>query len=134
MPIKNIKIKISKNKKKVIFSHVPRITQPKNSVPKPKSVPFSPRTHRRTDTHESEYRGHPFRVSGIVPSTYHQGSAQNAFFSDAHRHTHTEMKVNTEDTLSGFQELFLQSITKDRAISRHRYPMSNTRCIRVPKY
>jgi len=24
----------------------------------------------------SEYRGHPFRVSGIFPSTYHQGSVQ----------------------------------------------------------
>ena len=29
-----------------------------------------------------------------------------------HRHTH--MKVNTEDTLSGFQEFFLQPIFKDR--------------------
>ena len=28
----------------------------------------------QTDTHESEYRGQPFRVSGIFPSTYHQGS------------------------------------------------------------
>ena len=27
-----------------------------------------------TDTHESEYRGHPFMVSGTFPSTYHQGS------------------------------------------------------------
>ena len=30
----------------------------------------------QTDTHESEYRGHPFRVSGIFPSTYHQESVQ----------------------------------------------------------
>ena len=29
-----------------------------------------------TDTHESDYCGHPFRVSGVFPSTYHQGSAQ----------------------------------------------------------
>ena len=34
------------------------------------------RTDRHTDTHESENRGHPFRVSGIFPSTYHQGSVQ----------------------------------------------------------
>ena len=34
------------------------------------------RTDRQTDTHESDYRGHPFRVSGVFPSTYHQGSAQ----------------------------------------------------------
>ena len=33
-------------------------------------------TDRQTDTHESENRGHPFRVSGFFPSTYHQGSAQ----------------------------------------------------------
>ena len=33
-------------------------------------------THTQTDTHESEYREHPFRVSGIFPSTYHQGSVQ----------------------------------------------------------
>ena len=29
-----------------------------------------------TDTHESENRGHPFGVSAIFPSTYHQGSVQ----------------------------------------------------------
>ena len=33
-------------------------------------------THRQTDTHESDYWGHPFRISGVFPSTYHQGSAQ----------------------------------------------------------
>ena len=56
--------------------HVTRITQPKNQVPRSKSVLCSLLTDRRTDRHESEYRGHPFRVSGIVPSTYHQGSVQ----------------------------------------------------------
>ena len=30
----------------------------------------------QTDTHESEYRGHHFRVSRFFPSTYHQGSVQ----------------------------------------------------------
>ena len=34
------------------------------------------RTDTQTDRHQSEYRGHPFRVSGIFPSTFHQGSAQ----------------------------------------------------------
>ena len=29
-----------------------------------------------SDTHKSEYRGHPFRVSGVFPSTYHQGLVQ----------------------------------------------------------
>ena len=38
------------------------------------SIALSP--HTLTQTHESEYRGHLFRVSGIFPSTYHQGSVQ----------------------------------------------------------
>ena len=33
-------------------------------------------TDGQTDTHESDYWGHPLRVSGFFPSTYHQGSAQ----------------------------------------------------------
>ena len=37
-------------------------------------------TDRHTGTqsqrHESEYRGHPFRVLGILNSTYHQGSVK----------------------------------------------------------
>ena len=41
-----------------------------------KGVHCSPRTHRQTDTHKSKYRGHPFRVSGIFPSTYHLGLVQ----------------------------------------------------------
>ena len=53
MPIKSVKMKISKN------------------VPRSKAV-----APEWTDGHESDYRGHPFRVSGIFPSTYHQGSAQ----------------------------------------------------------
>ena len=28
------------------------------------------------DRHESEYRGHHFRVSRFFPSTYHQGSVK----------------------------------------------------------
>ena len=36
-----------------------------------------------------------------------------------HRQTHTCTKVNTEDTLSGFQEFFLQPIIKDRSNSSH---------------
>ena len=59
---------------------------------KTKSVSFScPKDHSKigflgqkmcsvarlqTDTHQSEYRGHPFSVSGRFPSSYHQGSVQ----------------------------------------------------------
>ena len=32
-----------------------------------------------------------------------------------HADTQTDTKVNTEDTLSGFQEFFLQPINKDRS-------------------
>ena len=35
-------------------------------------------TDTHTDRHESDYSWHPFRVSGVFPSTYHQGSAQQA--------------------------------------------------------
>ena len=33
-------------------------------------------TDRQTYRHESDYCGHPFRVSGVFPSTQHQGSGQ----------------------------------------------------------
>ena len=84
MPVKSVQMKISKNN-----SHDPRIVQPKNQLPRPKGVPYSPRKDRQTDTHththththrqtdtQGDYCGHPFRVSGFFPSTYHQGSAQ----------------------------------------------------------
>ena len=52
MPIKSVKMKISKNKKMCFFSHVLRITQPKNCVPRSKGVTCSPftdgQTHRQT--------------------------------------------------------------------------------------
>ena len=37
-------------------------------------------------------------------------------YRNTHRHIdrHTDTKVNTEDTLSGFQDFFLQPIIKDR--------------------
>ena len=38
-----------------------------------------------TDTHESDYCGHPFRVSGVFPSTYHQESAQLFLATKLHR-------------------------------------------------
>ena len=59
---------ILKKRKKKYFSHVPKIIQPKNQVPRSKGVLCSPQTHR----HKSEYRGHPFRVSEIFPSTYYE--------------------------------------------------------------
>ena len=34
--------------------------------------------HTQSDRHERECRGHPFRVSGMFPSIYHQGSVKDA--------------------------------------------------------
>ena len=53
-----------------------RISWISQYVPRRKSVPCSPSIDTQTDTHESDYCGHPFRVSGVFPSTYHQGSAK----------------------------------------------------------
>ena len=72
----NVKMNISKKQKNVFFSNVPKITQPKNQIPRSNIVLSSSRTDGHTDTHESEYRGHPFRVSGFFLSTYHRGSIQ----------------------------------------------------------
>ena len=77
MPIKSVKMKISKNKKMRFFLMSQGSLNPKIRFLGQKVCPVARRqTDRQTDTHESDYRGHPFRVSGVFPSTYHQGSAQ----------------------------------------------------------
>ena len=74
-------MKISKNKKMRFFlmsqgSFDPKIRFIGQKLCTVARVQTHRQTHRQTDRHESEYRGHPFRVSGIFPSTYHQGSVQ----------------------------------------------------------
>ena len=66
MPIKSVKMKISKNKKMRFFlmskgSFDPKIRFIGQNVCSVARV----HTDRQTDRHESEYRGHPFRVSGF---------------------------------------------------------------------
>ena len=81
IPIKSVKMKISKNKT-MIFSHVPRIHQPKNRFLGQKVWSVArlwTDTHTDKQTHTKVKTGHPFRVSGIFPSTYRQGSAQQVF-------------------------------------------------------
>ena len=75
--MENVKMKISKNKKNTFFSHIPRITQPKNLVPMSKGVICSPLTDGQTDIHtRKRLQRAPFQVAGVFPSTYYQGSAQ----------------------------------------------------------
>ena len=83
MPIKSVKMKISKNKKMRFFlmsqgSLDPKITFLCQKVCSVARVQTDTQTHRQTDRQ-------------------------------------TDTKVNTEDTLSGFQEFFLQPIIKDRS-------------------
>ena len=84
MPIKSVKMKISKNKKMRFFlmsqgSLDPKIRFIGQKVCSVARVHTDRQTHRQTDT-----------------------------------------KVNTEDTLSGFQEFFLQPIIKDRSNNKKR--------------
>ena len=58
MPIKSVKMKISKKEKEK------------------KSFFLMSQGSLNPKTHENEYRGYPLRVSGFFPSTYHQGSVQ----------------------------------------------------------
>ena len=77
MPIKSVKMKISKNKKMRFFLMSQGSLDPKIRFIGQKVCSVARvQTDGHTDRHESEYRGHPFRVSGIFPSTYHQGSVQ----------------------------------------------------------
>ena len=70
-------MKISKNKKMRFFLMSQGSFNPKIRFLGQKVCPVARvRRDTHTDTHESENRGHPFRVSGVFPSTYHQGSAQ----------------------------------------------------------
>ena len=66
MPIKSVKMKISKNKR-ILFFHVPRITQPKNQVPRSKGVTHSPRTDRQTHMKvKTEGFAHLFLQSSVL--------------------------------------------------------------------
>ena len=69
-------MKISKNKQNCFFSCPKEHSTQKLSsqVKRCGLQPADGRTDRHT--HASDYCGHPFRISGVFPSTYHQGSAQ----------------------------------------------------------
>ena len=70
-------MKISKNKKMRFFLMSQGSFNPKIRFLGQKVCPVARvRTDGQTDRHESDYCGHPFRVLGFFPSTYHQGLAQ----------------------------------------------------------
>ena len=81
MAIKSGKMTISKNKKMRFFIMSQGSVNPKIRFLGQKVCSVARlQTDTQTDRHESDYRGHPFRVSGVFPSTYHQGSAQKSKF------------------------------------------------------
>ena len=73
MSIKSVRNKFRKNKKKSQGSFNPKT----RLLGQTKGVLCSLHTDTQTDTYKSEYGGHPFRVSGIFPSMYHQELVQN---------------------------------------------------------
>ena len=64
MPIKSVKMKISKNKINAFVSHVSRITQSKNLVPRSKGVLCSQDTDTKVKTDDTLRK---------CPSSYHHG-------------------------------------------------------------
>ena len=80
MPIESIEMKILENRKKLFFLMSQGLFNPKIRFLVEKVCPVAClHTDRQTDgqtDRQSDYCGHPFRVSGFFPSTYHQGSAQ----------------------------------------------------------
>ena len=86
MPIKNVNIFFSNIKNTFFFLMSQGSLNPKIRFLSKKVCPAARgrtdgQTHRQTDTHESDYWMHPFRVSGVFPSTYHQRSDQKNDFS-----------------------------------------------------
>ena len=72
MPIKCVKIKFAKNKRIISFLMSKGSLDPKIRFLGQKVCSVA---CIQTDTHESENIGYPgFRVSGLFPSNYHQGS------------------------------------------------------------
>ena len=70
MAIKSVKMKISKNEKTFLGQKVCSVAHEWTDRQTYSQADTQP------DRHESEYRGHPYRVSGFFPSTYHHGSVQ----------------------------------------------------------
>ena len=84
-------------------------------------MPCSPRTDRRTDTHESEYRGHPFRVSGIFPSTYHQGAVQLKNLKNQF------LDTNSINIYAKWQVSMLNGVARIEVRNTHTYLQANKR-------
>ena len=68
--------KFRKTETKIVFFSWPKDDSGQKYIPMSKTVLCSLLTDRQTDAHKSDYWKQPFRVSGVFPSTYHQGSAR----------------------------------------------------------
>ena len=79
-------------------------------------MPCSPRTDRQTGRHKNDYCGHPFRVSGVFPSTYHQGSAQQIVPGDS---TSVMSDVMASQVLSGSLELHYDRLRLISSLTCH---------------
>ena len=134
MPIKSVKMKISKNKKnRVFFSHVPRIIQlkiysqvkrcalqpaDKNLLvlykEKKSKNAYKKRKNENFKKQKNAFLSHVPRI--IQPKSFlgQKLCSVARLHTDTQTHRHTHTKVTTVGTLSGFQEFFLQPIIKDR--------------------
>ena len=101
----------------LFLSHIQKITQPKNLVPRSKVV-----LSNNTDWQTQKWK---FRkTKKCVFFLMSQGSLDPKIrflgqrmcsVARVQTETHTYTKVNTEETLSGLQEFFLQPIINDRS-------------------
>ena len=102
MPIKSVKMKILKNKKMGFFLMSQGSFYPNIRFLGQKVCPVA---RVQTDGDKSDYCGHPFRVSGVFPTTYHQGSAQ--FISNIRWENMASGTEFTHDFCSGIGQLQL---------------------------
>ena len=91
MPIKSVKMKISKNKKMRIF----------------------------------------LMSQGSLNQKIRFLGQRMCLVARVQRNRHTDTKVTTEGTLSGFQEFFLQPIIKDRPNTHNYFDMASGRRVRA---
>ena len=136
MPIKSVKMKISKNKKMRFFLMSQGSLNPKIRFQGQKVWPVArSQTDGRTDIHEREYRGHPFNVSEVCPSTNHQGSVHESLKIAWPLITIMKYELRTSSTgpvsrnvYSGTLRLYLYVLFTSSQMIRYDFPNEQTLC------